>query len=194
MEPLLNQPVHMLYPELADIPNYPLPPGYGIRPYRTGDEGHWTAIQRSAETFFTVADTLFRREFGYDEEILAQRMVFVEDSTGTPIATITAWWQENWREMGSWGQIHWVAVHPAHQRLGISKAMLSWALLQLASWHGRAFLDTSTGRIWAIKVYLDFGFRPDLRELRNPDVLAAWRSVQVHLNHPVLAEILLDLP
>ncbi len=193
MDEILNHPVHMLYPEMGPMPAYPLPLGYGQRFYQTGDEAHWTAIQRAAETFFTIADTLFRREFGYDEDVLAQRMIFITDPIGTPIATITAWWQPNWRESGPWGQIHWVAVHPAHQRLGISKAMLSWASAQLATEFGRAFLDTSTGRVWAIKAYLDFGFRPDLTEFTNPDVVAAWHSVHTQINHPVLAEILTDL-
>jgi hypothetical protein len=82
-----------------------------------------------------------------------------------------------------------VAVHPQHQRRGISGAMMTEAMGQLKQWHGRAMLGTATGRVWAIKVYLDFGFRPDPSELTAPEVLAGWRNVDEQIHHAGLAEI-----
>jgi hypothetical protein len=52
-------------------------------------------------------------------------------------------------------------------------------------------LGTSTGRIWAIKVYLDFGFYPDPREIEaKSEVIEGWQQLQTQLNHPLLAKSL----
>jgi GNAT superfamily N-acetyltransferase len=178
--------VHMIADPIATIPVYPLPDGYHFRPYRSDDEATWTAIQRAAEPFFAIEDGLFRAQYGDDEKSLGERMRFVERNDGTPAGTITAWWKDDWEGRGQWGQIHWVAVHPEHQRHGISKAMMTWAMQKLAGHYPRAMLGTSTGRVWAIKVYLDFGFCPDPKGLEQPVVLDAWRAVQTVLQHPRL--------
>ena len=49
--------------------------------------------------------------------------------------------------------------------------------------YNRCFLGTETGRIVAIKVYLDFGFCPDLdsAESRN-----AWEEFASVVEHPIL--------
>ena len=44
---------------------------------------------------------------------------------------------------------------------GLRKPMMTRAMQRLAESHPNAMLGTSTGRIWALKVYLDFGFYPD---------------------------------
>ncbi|MEZ4640272.1 MAG: GNAT family N-acetyltransferase [Caldilineaceae bacterium] len=181
-----NVSVHMISDPIGAFPVIDLPMGYSFRAYRTGDEATWNFVQRGAERFFEIEDTLFRREFGHDEAILAQRMAFVVAPNGDAAATITAWWQDDWRGRGRWGQIHWVAVHPAHQRRGLSKPMMTWAMQQLAASYPRAMLGTSTGRAWAIKVYLDFGFVPDPVEMEKPEIVDAWRILQEKIRHPVL--------
>ncbi|MBV7328266.1 hypothetical protein KFU94_08395 [Chloroflexi bacterium TSY] len=65
-----------------------------------------------------------------------------------------------------------------------------WALNRLAKSHHRAMLGTSTGRIWAVKVYLDMGFVPDPVELNNPTIVATWRELEQALPHPALTECL----
>lgn len=185
----INVDVHMICEPMGAFPMRTLPPGYRFRAYQPGDEATWTEIQRAAEPFFAIKDTLFRQEYGDDETALAERMIFVESADGSPAGTITAWRQHDWRGRGAWGQIHWVAVHPHHQRRGISAAMMTEAMARLQRWHGRAMLGTATGRIWAIKVYLDFGFRPDPSELADPSILAGWRSVDEQIHHAGLATI-----
>lgn len=185
-----NVSVHMLRQGLDDFPHYQLPVGYTFRTYRPGDEVVWIRLQRAAEPFFTIEDDLFHQQFGQHPHALLDRMFFVETASGEPVATITAWWQENWQNRGQWGQIHWVAVHPRHQRQGISKAMMTRAMQRLARDHWRAMLGTSSGRIWAIKVYLDFGFHPDVEELHEEKIREAWRTLQAELAHPLLGEYL----
>jgi GNAT superfamily N-acetyltransferase len=183
-----NVSVHMIYEPIGDFPMFALPMGYSFRAYRPGDEATWTAIQRAAERLFEIEETLFRREYGYDEDVLAQRMAFVVAPNGEDVATITAWWKDEWQGRGPWGQIHWVAVHPDHQRLGLSKPMMTWAMERLAAHYPRAMLGTSTARTWALKVYLDFGFVPDPTEMERPEIAEAWRSVQGIIRHPRLGD------
>jgi GNAT superfamily N-acetyltransferase len=183
---LPNVAVHMIRTCIEPFPRRSLAPGYRFRTYRPEDRATWTYLQRAAEPFFAVDDDLFQREFGDRLDALPDRMFFVETDSGLDVGTITAWWQPDWRECGDWGQIHWVAVHPDYQRLGISTALLTCAMQRLNKSHRRAMLGTSTGRVWALKAYLDFGFYPLPRELDDPEILEAWQQVQKMLRHPLL--------
>ena len=181
-----NYSVRMIREHIDDIPEVPCPAGFAIRNYRPG-EGHiWTRIERAAETFFEIEDDLFDREFGHNLSAMEDRSFFLIMGTGEEIGTITAWWDANWRGE-DWGQIHWVAVHPDYQGRGLSKPMMSVAMKRLKQSHDRCFLGTSTGRIAAIKVYLDFGFYPDFESENSQE---AWAEVASVLDHPILREVM----
>lgn len=183
-----NVSIDMVRDDMTNIPEYDLPEGYRFRAYREGDDETWTRIQRAAEPFFAIADDLFDRQYGPMADALPERMVFVETDEGEAVASISAWWETNRDTPNDRGRIHWVVVHPAHQRRGITKPMMTWAMKRLAQDHGAAMLGTSSGRIWAVKVYLDFGFHPDpVQMAEKPDVAEAWRVVQARLHHPLLA-------
>jgi hypothetical protein len=64
---------------------------------------------------------------------------------------------------------------------------MSYALNVLAQWHERAVLGTQTKRLRAIRLYLDFGFLPDLEA---PGAVQAWREVSEQLHHPALERAL----
>ncbi len=73
-------------------------------------------------------------------------------------ATSCAWY-------GTWygvpmGRLHWVAVMPKYQGLGLSKALVTRCLYTLANYHDMAYLTSQTISYKAIKVYLDNGFVP----------------------------------
>ena len=133
---------------------------------------------------------MVQRQFGDRLPALPNRMYFVETEVGRAIASITAWWDANWRDTGDWGRIHWVVVHPDYQRRGLTKPMMTHAMRRLAQSHARATLGTSAGRPWAVKVYLDFGFMPDPAELSDPKIYQAWQDVQTIIQHPVLQTVL----
>jgi GNAT superfamily N-acetyltransferase len=176
--------ITMIREHMENIPEITFPEGFGIRNYRPG-EGHiWMRIQRAAEKFIKVEDDLFDQEFGRNLKELEDRSFFVVTDDGEEVGTITAWWSPDWRGK-EWGLIHWLAIHPDYQGRGLSKPAMTVAMERLRQSHDRAFLSTSTGRIIAVKVYLDFGFYPDL-EAENSQ--AAWEAVASVLAHPVLKE------
>jgi GNAT superfamily N-acetyltransferase len=175
----------MVRPHMDDIPSIPFPEGYGIRAMRLGEGGLWTDIERDAETYFPIADDLFEREFGRDLEATQWRCFFVVNARGAAVGTISAWYNRS-RKGQDHGQIHWVAVRPAYQGKGLGKAALSYTLREMSQWHERCFLGTQSKRLPAIKLYLDFGFVPDLDE---PGAIEGWREVKERLEHPVLAAI-----
>ena len=178
-----NFGVRMIREDMENIPQFPVPEGFAIRNYRR-DEGYiWTRIQKAAEPYINIDDGLFMREFKRDLLAMEDRSFYLTTDTGEEIGTITAWWRDN-----EWGQIHWVAVHPNYQGRGLSKPMMSVALARLKQSHKRCFLGTSTGRIPAIKLYLDFGFIPD----RTPEnSREAWTEVASVLEHPTLEDFVL---
>jgi GNAT superfamily N-acetyltransferase len=173
------------------IPQYALPSGYRFRTYRPGDEAAWMALHHAAEKFFPVRPDLFEREFGQHLDALADRMFFVESATGEVVGSITAWWEHDRANPQERGRIHWVVVDPAHQGRGLAKPMMTHAMQRLAASHPAAMLGTSTGRTWALKVYLDFGFVPDAEEMVvKPEVRAGWQDLYARLPHPQLARAL----
>lgn len=174
--------VEMVRTTLQDIPVVVVPEGFSIRAMRPDEGGLWTDIWRDAEEFGAIEPTLFQSQFGADVEALRWRGYIVQDSRGVGVATITSWYNRAHKGQ-DYGQIHWVATRRSHWGLGLGKAMLSYALRQMAQWHERAFLGTQTRRLAAIKLYLDFGFVPDLD---GPWAREAWREVREVLDHPAL--------
>lgn len=174
--------VVMVRPRLDAIPQTPFPAGYGIRPMTPGDIGLWTDIQRDAEPYLRITDDLFEREFGDDLEAVQWRCYIMTDPKGLGVGTVSAWYNRDFYGE-DYGRIHWVAVRPACQGKGLGKAALSYALNRLAQWHARCYLVTSTERIPAIRLYLDFGFEPDFRPANARD---AWSELRTRFKHPAL--------
>lgn len=186
-----NVSVHMIRDNMDDFPIYELPAGYRFRMFREGDDATWTALQLAADPYIKVTPELFIREYDADRDVLPDRMFFVETEAGEAAGSISAWWERDRHNPLERGRIHWVVVHPDFQRRGLTKPMMTRAMQRLAQSHPSAMLGTSTGRIWALKVYLDFGFYPDPVEVETkPEVREGWLQVQEVLNHPLLAKSL----
>jgi ribosomal protein S18 acetylase RimI-like enzyme len=140
----------MVRDTLDDVPVFPLPSGYTIRWYQPGDEQHWARIHED-----TYPVSLFWREFP-DAAALAERQVYILDPAGTPVATSTAWINNNGFD-ARYGCVHWVAVAPEAQRQGLAKAMLTILLERFrALGYSRAYLRT--GNPIAVNLYEQFGF------------------------------------
>ncbi|GAB4564968.1 MAG: GNAT family N-acetyltransferase [Anaerolineae bacterium] len=178
-----NIAIHMIRRDLENLPEFGLPPGFRIRWYQPGDRDTWVRIHLAAERYVTITPELFDREFGPDEAELARRQAYLCDEGGRAIGTATAWFDPAYHGQ-PFGRVHWVAIVPEMQGRGLSKPLLSAVCQRLkALGHERAYLVTSTARIPAIKLYLRFGFVP---EIRVDEDVRAWRIVAGHIDHPAL--------
>jgi GNAT superfamily N-acetyltransferase len=176
-----NVNVTMVRENLDHIPDFSLPPGYSLRPYRSGDELVWQRIQAAADQFNTITARLFREQFGMDQEVLAARQLFLCDARDAAVGTSTAWFDDDFRDK-TYGRVHWVAIVPDWQGLGLAKPLMTSTCHRLRELgHRRAYLTTSTARIPAISLYLQFGFEP---EIDNDDDLNVWQELLGRINKP----------
>lgn len=155
---------------LEGMPTFELPEEYGWRYFQPGDERLWAQIETSAEEFRTPEEGIkgFRHYYPTDEN-LDSRMIFLTDR-GAPFATATAWFGEHGE-----GRLHWVGMDAAHQGKGLSKPLVSLAMHRLRELgYKSAYLTTQTPSWVAIRVYHQFGFRPDVREERE---IEGWKIV-----------------
>ncbi len=178
--------IFMIRPHLRDIPQTSFPEGFGIRAMRLDESALWIDIQRDGEPHFPIADDLFHSQFDDYLQATQWRSFIVTNEKGVGVGVVSAWFDRNFKGE-DYGMIHWIAIRQAYQGLGLGKAALSFALNQLSQWHERAFLGTQTKRIPAIKLYLNFGFLPDLDPLGAREV---WREVAAKLSHPLLEQAL----
>ena len=158
-------PHHLLRMECASfgcVRHYPLPSGYSLRLMQPGEADIWAAIEHAAGEFGDTATARdhFREEFEPHPEEIARRC-FLLTHDEEPVGTATAWYSldPKWPE---WGRLHWVGIVPSHQGRGLSRPLVEAAVYRLDELHGRAFLTSQTTSWKAIRVYLDFGFRPDM--------------------------------
>jgi GNAT superfamily N-acetyltransferase len=165
-----NVSVTMARHDLEDIPRHPVPDGYAIRPFAPGDAAAWVEIQGAADAYNEITPALFRREFGDDPGEQARRILMLTAPDGAAVGTAAAWYVD-----ARVGRVHWVAIHPSHQGRGLAKPLLGRVCLALRDLgHERAVLSTSTARIPAIALYLDFGFVP---AVERPEDEAAWAEL-----------------
>lgn len=178
--------LRMVRPDLENLTNYPLPVGYHFRFYQPGDEVFWAEIEYSVGDFETIEKALdmYHHDFGTNTEELRKRQLFLCTDSGEVIGTITAWSTERYTP-GVNGLIHWVAIKPDYQAKKLGRPLIYAALELMRTWHTDAFLCTSTHRLRAVRVYLDLGFIPYIREENDK---AAWELAAKSIDHPVLKE------
>ncbi len=172
------QSVIMTRETLDEIPRFELPPAFSFKWYEPGDEKPWFEIQKSADQYNTITLELFDREFNRDTESLAQRQCFLIDIDGTAIGTATAWFNSNRNGLPN-GRLHWVAIVPRFQGQGLAKPLLTTVCQRLRELgHSRTYLSTSSQRIPAINLYLEFGFIPEIKNMHDSEV---WDDIQTRL-------------
>ncbi|MCD6291766.1 MAG: GNAT family N-acetyltransferase [Anaerolineae bacterium] len=177
-----NISINMVREHLDDIPDYPPPPGYLIHWYEPGDEKHWLNIHLVADKYSTITPELYVREFGRDPQLLHKRQFFLLSPTGAAIGTATAWFDDDYQGL-PYGRVHWVAIVPEMQGRGLGKVLMTTVCKRLrALGHDRAYLVTSTARIPAINLYLQFGFMP---HIRSEEDLRVWQALRPRLKGPV---------
>jgi len=158
---------------MSGIPAYRLPEGYEIRGMSPPDVSSWQSIWRENESLEKIPDTLFEKVYGTDWTVIQTRCLILYDSTGSPVGTVSAWFDET-QNGQSWGRIHWIALRPKSHGQGLGKVLLSQGMERLkALGHQRCNLVTQFWRHTAIKLYLSFGFEP---EITDEETSARWKE------------------
>ena len=146
--------------EIKNITRPSLPDGFSFRLFEAGDEAHWARIEASVLEFDSIDDAKSYFEMSYlpFKEDLKTRCVFVLNNDGLPIATANSWFADS--ELGYQACLHWVAVCPEYQGLGIGKAITQQALLNFQQLEpGKpVWLHTQTWSHVAIRLYHRLGF------------------------------------
>lgn len=134
--------------------------------------GEFNSVDKEAEPIFND----FYNEF-YSQ--LCSRCVFIENDKGEKIATATI---SPANEYGYKCVIDWFAISPKAQGLKLSKLLLSKVLLIAKNLgYKKVLLHTQTTTWLAVKIYLDYGFKPFKTEGNK-----GWNILQTIINHPEL--------
>ena len=165
-----NIPVTMICEDLNSIPQFDLNLLYSFRWFQPGDEKIWQLIQAKADQYNKITDQLFAAEFSLNFDLIEKRQGYILDSDGNAIATATAWFDDNFNGQ-KYGRVHWVAIIPEMRGRGLAKPLMTIMCNRLKQLgHSRAYLTTSSARIPAINLYLEFGFAPVFGEELDPEL------------------------
>ena len=177
---LPNVDIWMIHSDLQNTPKTPLPAGYRMRFFEEGDVEKWVELQQASDPFFTATAETFAKTLPGDTDYLSKRVMFLVDSVGRDVGTITAW-EDNELTGNMIGQVHWVAIINDKQGKGLAKPLLA-AVCQLLIELGykEACLMTNTRRIPAVNLYRKFGFEP---VLQNEIEKEAWVKIASELKY-----------
>ena len=151
--------VYMRRPPNSPMLSDALPEGYRFVAFQPGDEKEWAEIETSVLEFDRAVDAMahFQDYFGrYTEELW--RCMFVENAQGEKVATAMAWWGYTDGRRDPW--LHWVAVRPEYQGLGLGRAIVAHVVGMMIRIEGHRdfYLHTQTWSHKAIRIYKGMGF------------------------------------
>jgi len=138
-----------------------LPEGFSFS-FFSGTENikDWCRIETSVFEFTSEEDAQDYYTKAYVPYIneLKNRCLFVTNQENIPIATATAWFADS--ELGYQACLHWVAVCPEYQGIGIGKTIVKKALKLLCNLEPdcAVWLHTQTWSYVAIGLYHKLGF------------------------------------
>lgn len=147
-------------------------PPYSIRGYEPGDAATWLSLHEATGIYPPLDAAFYERQFNSPRE---GRQFFVLCGDG-PVATGTAWHGEPLRTP-DWGRLHWIAVHPRHQRRGLGLMLCQHLLVALRDLGCvRAYVTTGSENLAAIALYERLGFVPWIRTLEEEVFWSARRT------------------
>jgi len=142
------------------IPEPALPADFAFVSCTAGDEKEWAEIEASVGEFPRAVDALlyFQQEYLPYLRELERRTLFVQRENGEKVATLTDWWAYTGERRDPW--LHWIAVKPGCQGLGLGKAIVFEGMRRMLLIEGDrdVFLPTQTWSYKAIGIYRQAGF------------------------------------
>ncbi|MHA4989721.1 GNAT family N-acetyltransferase [Cetobacterium somerae] len=151
--------------ESLDFNEKQLPEGYEFVMYESGMINKWVDIQFSSKHILDrlEGENYFKDVFLKNEKILKESMIFIKDSKGDLVGTGAIWEGKYFpQDKNKRYRLHWIAVDPKHGGKGLAKALVSklLSIFKDKKMGEELYLSTQTCSYVAIKIYLDFGFKP----------------------------------
>jgi len=150
----------MKRPAGSPIPDYPLLDGFHVVNFQLGDELDWAKIETAVGEFTDedLALKYFTDKFLSVLTETEKRTIFLENSGGQKVATATAWW--DFKGDTKVPKLHWVAVLPEFQGLGLGKSLLTVITKRMVELDKNQdfYLHTQTWSSRAVKLYEKFGY------------------------------------
>lgn len=142
-----------------------LPEGYEFIMYKPGMMERWIDIQFVSQHILerSKGEVYFRETFLKNEELLKEFMVFIKNDKGELVGTGAIWEGKYFpKDKNKKYRLHWIAVDPKHGGKGLAKALVSklLSIFKEKKMGDGLYLSTQTCSYVAIKIYLDFGFKP----------------------------------
>lgn len=176
MESLKPQ-LAMMNERLDRLPELNLPAGYSERGFQEGDEAAWERI--IGDSF--GGERKFDKQMKHDPEFRPERVRFICFG-GEPIATASAWYNEEWG--ANTGCLHMVGIVSSQAGKGLGTSISLAAMHQMKrEGCSRAVLRTDDFRIPAIKSYLKLGYQPHVVHDNQPE---RWRAIGEKLGIPLM--------
>ena len=145
----------------SPLPDATLPPGYGFVYFKNGDEKDWARIETSVLEFDDEMDALlyFQKDFIAFLPETERRCLFIQNPEGEKVATGTAWWAYDGVKRVP--LLHWIAVKPQYQDMGLGKAVSAQVLRLICEIEGDrdVYLSTQTWSHRAVAIYRQMGFQ-----------------------------------
>jgi len=156
--------LYMVRDHLQDIPEYPLPQGYKMYGMRQDDIGLWVDVQKDADPYIKNIDhQMYYSTFGDNIQSIGMRCFLLQNKSGCAVGTVSAW-KKIGKDGVVYGQVHWVALRKAYQGRGLGNVLMTHVLKELSGNYERAFLETQSKRINALRLYFKFGFVPQITD------------------------------
>lgn len=144
----------------TSIPQATLKKEFDFVTYQSGDELAWGEIETSVLEFDKVEDAVdyYKTNYVPYQTEVKRRTIFIQNKNGEKIATFTAWWNYTGNRRHPF--MHWVAVKPQYQGLGLGKAIISKGINLMVEIEGDCdmYIPTQTWSHKAIKLYRWAGF------------------------------------
>jgi len=149
-----------------------VPPGYGLRTFRPGDEDAWVGLLQTGD--FTPWDRARLDALLANERVRTppEGAFFVTKDDRPVGATSTQLHDE---PGGIEAELGWVVVAPEHRGHGLGLVVCRAVLDFIGRLgHDRAYLKTDDFRLPAIQTYLTLGFEPAMVHESHP---ARWAAI-----------------
>jgi len=140
-----------------------LPHGFAFRLHDGSEDDilHWCRIETEVDEFDSQAEAreYFMEEFYPHMDDVQKRCTFIINNEGLPIATASGWFSHD-KNGDVVNRLHWVAVCPKYQGLGLGKAITTKAVNVCAKLAPgkEMWLSTQTHSHRAVVMYHNLGF------------------------------------